>query len=39
VGEAQQVGSFGVVELQGAGDRVEDAGGDSGEREPRSSFA
>ena len=31
VGEAQQVGAFGVVELQGAGDRVEDAGGDPGE--------
>ena len=31
VGQAQQVGAFGVVELQGAGERVEDAGGDTGE--------
>ena len=32
VGEVEQVGPFGVVELQGAGDRVEDGGGDAGDR-------
>ena len=31
MGEAEQVGAFGVVELQGAGERVEHAGGDSGQ--------
>jgi hypothetical protein len=31
VGETEQMGAFGVVELQGAGDRVENAGRDSGE--------
>ena len=30
-GETQQVGPFGVVELQGAGQRVEHAGGDAGQ--------
>ncbi len=31
VGQAQQVGPFGVVELQGAGERVEHAGRDPGQ--------
>ena len=31
VGEVEQVGPFGVVELEGAGDRVEHGGGDAGE--------
>jgi len=31
VGQAHQAGAFGVVEPQGAGDRIEDSGGDSGE--------
>src|SRR5215218_9074109 len=31
VGEVEQVGAFRVVELEGAGDRVENGGGDSGE--------
>jgi hypothetical protein len=29
-----QVGAFGVVELQGAGDGVQDGRGDTGERTP-----
>jgi hypothetical protein len=32
VGEAEQVGAFGVVELQGAGEGVEHAGRDTGQR-------
>jgi hypothetical protein len=32
VGEAQQVGAFGVVELQGAGEGVEHAGRDTGQK-------
>jgi hypothetical protein len=31
MGEVEQVGPFGVVELEGASDRVEDGGGDAGE--------
>ena len=31
VGEVEQVGPFGVVELQGAGDGVEHGGGDAGD--------
>ena len=31
VGEVEQVGAFGVVELQGAGERVQDRGGDAAE--------
>src|SRR5215207_5804315 len=31
VGEVEQVGAFRVVELEGAGDRVENGGGDTGE--------
>ena len=32
LGEVEQVAPFGVVELESAGDRVEDAGGDAAER-------
>ena len=31
VGQVEQVGPFGVVESEGAGQRVEDAGGHSGQ--------
>ena len=31
LGEVEQVGAFGVVKLQSAGDRVQDAGGDAAE--------
>ena len=31
VGEVEQVGTFGFVELQGAGDRVKNAGGHAAE--------
>jgi hypothetical protein len=31
VGEVEQVGAFRVVELEGAGDRVENGGGDTGD--------
>jgi hypothetical protein len=32
VGKVEQVGSLGVVELQGAGDGVKDGGGDASDR-------